>query len=53
MRIVFARMLDPVSGIWSYCFVGIFAYAGFGENANCVRSEVFGRTSDEWRIIRR
>lgn len=52
VRIVFARMLDPVSGIWSYRFVGIFAYAGIGENANGMRSEVFKRTSDEWKIIK-
>ena len=51
-RIVFVRMLDPVSRIWSYRFVGIFAYAGIGENGNGVQSEVFKRTSDEWRIIR-
>lgn len=52
MRVVFARMRDPVSGMWSYRFVGIFAYAGIGENANGMRSEVFKRTSDEWKIIR-
>jgi len=51
-RIVFVEMLDPVSGIWSYRFVGVFEYAGIGENANGTRSEVFRRTSDEWKIIR-
>lgn len=51
-RIVFARMLDPVSRVWSYRFVGIFSYAGVGENANGIRSEVFKRMSDEWKIIR-
>lgn len=53
MRIVFARMFDPVSSIWSYRFVGIFAYDGIGKNANGMRSEVFRRMSDEWRIIGR
>lgn len=51
-RIVFARMLDPVLGSWSYRFVGIFSYAGIGQNANGIRSEVFKRESDEWRIIK-
>ena len=51
-RVVFARMRDPVSGTWSYRFVGVFAYAGIGENAHGVSSEVYRRTSDEWKIIR-
>ena len=52
VRIVFAQMRDPVTGTWSYRFLGIFAYAGIDKNANGMRCEVFRRTSDEWRIIR-
>ena len=52
LRVVFARMLDYVSGIWNYRLVGIFACVGIGDNTNGMHSEVFRRTSDKWEIIR-